>query len=310
MNKELIVDLVKRLPQGTVSRAWGWLARRKHPKPGIAALKRVFVAATGINMEEAGAPITHYASLEDLFVRRLRPGARRVDNTLRSVASPVDGKVGMCGVVDAGTLLQVKGRSYSLGRLLGDDEEAARFEGGSYATFYLSPRDYHRIHAPVAGKISDATLIPGGLLPVFPEALGRVDELFARNERFITYLDSPDVGRVAIVKVGATLVGRISVAYDPHVWTNRRGQKRMQRLHYELPHLVQKGGDIGAFELGSTVVMVCEPNRVAFSDIEPGVTIRMGQRIGFIQGQSTEPSRSRTRSPGRRPPRTKSKSKS
>lgn len=277
----IVVDVTKRLPQALVSRAWGWLARRKHPRLGVTLLKRTFVAATGIDMSEAQGDIGDYPTLEDLFVRHLRPGARRIEPQPDAVASPVDGTVGEVGIVENDTLLQVKGRTYRLSRLLDDAEEAKRFEGGPYATLYLAPHDYHRIHAPVSGSISQAALVPGALMPVFREALERVDELFARNERIVTYIDSASAGRVAVVKVGATLVGRISVAYDEGVHTNVKGQTR-GALSYDPPRAIQKGGELGAFELGSTVILVGEREGLRLDDLTPGQKIKMGQRIGTI----------------------------
>ena len=281
MNREVVVDIVERLPQAAISRAWGWIARRRYPKVGVDALKRVFVAATGIDLTEAQEDIGDFDCLEDLFVRRLRPGVRRVEPDASAVVSPVDAMIGACGRVQDDTLFQVKGRSYRLSRLLDDAENAKRFEGGPYATFYLSPRDYHRIHAPVSGVVKEARVVPGGLLPVFPEALEKVDELFARNERIITYIDTTHAGRIAVVKVGATLVGRISLSYDLAVHTNQPGQSR-RTLHYDPPHLIQKGADLGAFELGSTVVLIGENGRVDFDGIHPGSSTRMGLRIGSV----------------------------
>lgn len=281
LQSAFVVDLTQRLPQAVVSRAWGWLARRKHPKIGVALLKRTFVKATGIDMSEAQEPIGSYATLEDLFVRHLKNGARRIEPQPDAVVSPVDGTVGEVGDIEDDTLLQVKGRTYRLSRLLDDEEQAKRFEGGAYATLYLAPHDYHRIHAPVSGSISQATLVPGALMPVFREALERIDELFARNERIVTYIDNKSCGRVAVVKVGATLVGRISVAYDDAVHTNVKGQPRAA-LSYDPPHAIQKGAELGAFELGSTVIIVCEPGRISLEELVPGRKVKMGQRIGSI----------------------------
>lgn len=281
MKKDWVVDVVARLPQGVVSRGWGWLARQRAPRPGIALAKRVFVRATGVDLDEAAEPIEAYDCLESLFVRRLKAGARPIDRDPHSVVSPVDARVGACGTVEQGTLLQAKGRAYSLARLLDDEAMAARFEGGSYMTLYLSPRDYHRIHAPVAGAVAEAVLVPGSLMPVFDEAVAKVDELFARNERLTTYVDHADAGRVAVVKVGATLVGRITAAYDPDLATNQVGQLR-RRISYSPARHLEKGGELGAFELGSTVVLVTEPRRVVLDTLAPGSSVRVGQRIGTI----------------------------
>ena len=283
MNRSYVVGFVDRIPQALVSRMWGWLARRKHPKVCVHLLKSVFVKATGINMQEAADPaIGSYPCLEDLFVRSLKQGARRVEPDPTALVSPVDGRVGAAGTIEDGTMFQVKGRSYKLADLLYDEKEAARYEGGPYVTLYLSPKDYHLIHAPASGVVAEASLIPGALMPVFPEALERVDALFARNERLITYLDSADAGRLAVVKVGATLVGRISVPYDPDLQTNRKGQNQ-QVYKYDPAHLIQKGAHLGSFELGSTVVLVGEKGRVTLEGLVEGAAVRMGQRIGTIQ---------------------------
>jgi phosphatidylserine decarboxylase len=281
MDKRWVVDVVERLPQAALSRAWGWLARRKRPRLGVSLLKRVFVAAAGIDMAEANKPLREYVTLEDLFVRRLKSGARRIDLDPTALVSPADGRVGCCGRIHDGTLLQVKGRSYSVAALLADSDVARRFEGGDYLTIYLSPRDYHRVHAPVSGVVAAATILPGSLLPVFPDAVQSVDELFARNERLVTYLDSVDAGRLAVVKVGATLVGRITVTYDTEVHTNHRRAVR-QDLTYDPPRSLAKGAELGAFELGSTVVLLAEPGRVRFLRFEPGSLVRMGQRLGTV----------------------------
>jgi phosphatidylserine decarboxylase len=290
----LMVDVTQRLPQAVVSRAWGWLARRKHPKLAVSLLKRTFVKTVGIDLAEAGRDIGSYATLEELFVRHLKPGARRVEPRPDALVSPVDGTVGEVGIVSDDTCMQVKGRHYRLSRLLDDEDEARRFEGGSYATLYLAPHDYHRVHAPVSGSIAKAVLIPGALMPVFRESLNRIDELFARNERLISYIDSPAAGRVAVVKVGATLVGRISLVYDSAIATNVKGQTR-RSLSYDPPHAVQKGGELGAFELGSTVILVGEAGRLTLEGFTPGEHVKMGQRVGTIAARSSTSAVRRTR---------------
>jgi phosphatidylserine decarboxylase len=281
VKREWLVDVVARLPQGVLSRAWGWLARRQHPQVGVAMLKKAFASGVGIDLSEATAQMDSYPSLEALFVRKLRPGTRPIAADALAVVSPVDALVGATGCVSAGTLLQIKGRTYSLARLLGDEAEAARYEGGAYATFYLAPKDYHRIHAPVSGQVREAHLIPGALMPVFEESLRKVDELFARNERLITFLDTPKNGRVAVVKVGATLVGRITVNYDANLIGNvQRSQDR--HVTYDPPKIINKGGELGAFELGSTVVLVAERGQVQWADLDFGQRVLVGQCIGSM----------------------------
>ena len=282
MRRGWLVEVIAWLPQGPLSRAWGWLARRQRPRLAVAALKYVFVRATGIDMAEADAPLASYPSLMALFVRQLRPGSHQVDGRPGVLVSPVDGTVGTCGTVQAGTCLQIKGRSYLLEDLLGSATAAARYEGGSYATIYLAPRDYHRIHAPAAGEVREATWIPGGLMPVFPESLARVPALFARNERIVTYLDTPAAGRLAIVKVGATLVGCIHLAYDPSIASNQAGQHTPRLLCYAPPRPLARGAELGTFCLGSTVVLFAEAGAAVLSPPLLGSPIRMGQALGHI----------------------------
>ncbi|MEM6732973.1 MAG: archaetidylserine decarboxylase [Myxococcota bacterium] len=307
MNREWVVDVVARLPQGLVSRAWGWVARRRHPRAGVEALKRTFVAATGIDMREAAEPIGSYQTLEELFTRTLKSGSRRVDPEPHAVVCPVDGAVGACGVVREGIALQVKGRSYPVAKLLGSAAEASRYEGGYYATFYLSPKDYHRIHSPLAGTVSHARVIPGSLMPVFHESLSRVDELFARNERLITYVDHEQAGRVAVVKVGATLVGRICVIYAASLRSNDPKVERLER-EYSPPIRVYKGGELGAFELGSTVVLFFEKDAIRPSPIEAGESVRLGERIGTLRAAKSEKASPAEESAKKAPPKKSSAS--
>ncbi|MEO1173074.1 MAG: archaetidylserine decarboxylase, partial [Myxococcota bacterium] len=285
MNRDWIVDVVARLPAGTLSRAWGWLARRRSPKLGVSVLKRSFVAATGINMRESAEPIESFSTLEELFTRSLKPGLRRVDPAPSSVVCPVDGTMGTSGTISDGTALQLKGRSYSVARLLGSESDAADFEGGAYMTFYLSPKDYHRIHSPVAGAVTRARVIPGSLMPVFAEAVEKVDELFARNERLVTFLEHETAGRIAVVKVGATLVGRISVTYDDTLRSNDRSVTRYERS-YDPPESIAKAGELGAFELGSTVVLLFEPDSVKAEVLPAGSRVRLGEKIASVKARA------------------------
>lgn len=276
-----LADMVRCLPQGLISRGWGFLAEQEHPRWFADAFKKIFVRLSGIEMDEATHGIESYSSLAKLFVRELQPGCRPLSEGMQDLVSPVDGKVGALGKVLKGEAFQVKGKHYSVAELLGiSAQEAEIYEGGAFATLYLAPHNYHRIHAPAAGKIHEARLIPGGLFPVFPDALDRIDRLFARNERVISFLDTPH-GRIAVVKVGATLVGRISLAYDPKVSTNVRGQTR-QHLRYDLGIDVAAGDQLGAFHLGSTVVLIGEKNAWQPDAWALGSVVRMGMRFGSL----------------------------
>jgi phosphatidylserine decarboxylase len=169
---------------------------------------------------------------------------------------------------------------YTVRGLLADPVEARSFEGGAYACIYLAPRDYHRIHAPVKGRILGYRHIPGAFFPVNPLSVRNVAGLFSINERLVTYLDS-DVGRVAVVKVAATGVGHITLSYDREVHTHRKGAdgKHGSARKYGQPRPVGAGEELGMFHLGSTVILLFEPGRVEI-DGAPGEAVQVGRRIG------------------------------
>lgn len=276
--------LLGRLPQGALSRGFGRIADVPLPPRLRRPVLRGFARAVGIDLSEAEHPPEAYPTLGAFFVRRLRSDARSWPADEGAAGSPVDGIVGRLGPVRGGRAIQAKGRDYAVADLLDDPEALARYDGGSFLTLYLSPRHYHRIHAPTAGEIALARHVPGGLLPVNAPAVASLPDLFARNERLVCYLDGP-LGRIALVAVGAFNVGRISAAFDgawgsPAV-TNRRGA-RAETRRYEPPIVVARGEEVMAFHLGSTVVCLLEPGRARLSDgLEPGREIRLGD---FIAG--------------------------
>ena len=231
-----------------------------------------------MDLSEAADPIRAYRSLDDLFVRRLRQGARSWPDDPAVPGSPVDGIVGQRGAITEGRLVQAKGREYSAAELLDDRELAARFEGGTFVTLYLAPRHYHRIHAPVSGRIGRARHVPGRLLPVNTPAVRLVDRLFPRNERLTVLIDG-DVGAVAVVAVGAFNVGRITADFDPRLVTNRRGARAETRI-YHPPAEVRRGDGLMAFHLGSTVVLLFERALRPDGAVVPGADIRLGAALG------------------------------
>lgn len=238
---------------------------------------RAFARAVGANLDECELELSAYESLGEFFTRGLRAGARTIDADPRSIISPCDGVVAALGTAAAGALVQAKGRNYRLADLVADDELAALLEGGAYTTIYLSPRDYHRVHAPVAGRIESYDYVPGYLWPVNPRIANRRDGLLARNERVVIRLNSPEVGHVAVVMVGAAGVGNIRLARGPDSAALRG---RGERHRVELRDLtVKRGDELGAFRLGSTVVLVFEPGRAELAG-EVGQAIQFGQRIG------------------------------
>jgi phosphatidylserine decarboxylase len=276
---------LRRLPQGALSRGFGALADVPLPRVLRPAVLGGFARAVGIDLSEAERPLAEYGSLNDFFVRRLKPGLRGWPADAAVAGSPVDGVVGQLGSVRDGQLLQAKGRWYSVADLLDDPEQAARYHGGSFATIYLSPRHYHRIHTPLGGEIRLARHVPGALLPVNAPAVAHVADLFARNERLVCYIDSEAMGRVALVAVGAYNVGRISAAFDAG-WgeagrgsvTNRRGAAAETRS-YAPGVPVRQGDEVMAFHLGSTVVLLWEPGARLAEGLAPGRELRLGTPI-------------------------------
>ncbi len=296
----LLIALLRRLPQGALSRGWGWWAAIRWPRPLQALVNRSFARLVGVDLTEAEHPPEHYPSLSAFFVRRLAEGRREWPSDLRLPGSPVDGVVGACGRLEDGMALQAKGVTYGVHELLaGPEREGADmpFREGYFVTIYLSPRHYHRIHAPMDGAITAARAVPGRLLPVNLPAVHSVRDLFPRNERLVVLFEGegraegdPFAGRGAIVAVGAYNVGRISAAFDPD-WaggahagvTNLRERRVAEGRSYRPPLRMRRGEELMAFHLGSTVVLLLEGNPDTLPALHPelreGREIRMGTAL-------------------------------
>lgn len=283
--------LLARLPQGALSRGFGRLADVQLAPALREPVLGTFARIVGVDLSEVELPLERYPTLNEFFVRRLRPGTRDWPDEPEVLASPVDGATGQVGRISGGRVLQAKGRWYSVADLIGDAEEARRYEGGSFITLYLSPKDYHRIHAPVGGKIPYARHIPGALLPVNAPAVAHVPDLFPRNERLLCAIDG-DLGRVTVVAVGAYNVGRISAAFDAdwHApegetrWVTNRRRGEAVRHDYNPPLAIGQGDDLMAFHLGSTVVLLLEPGRC---ELEPTIGPERAVRLGMELGRGT-----------------------
>lgn len=278
MLDRLLILLLAALPKHLLSRAAGFLASRSVPVSWRASVYRGYSRVFGAKPEEAALPLDAYPTLNAFFTRALKPGLRPVARD--AVVSPVDAAVGAYGVVAQDTLLQAKGRTYSLSALLGDRTLAERFDGGTYTTLYLSPKDYHRIHVPVDGSITRAMYIPGALWPVNVAAVTHVPDLFAVNERLVITIECGGGGAVAMVAVGATMVGMTRVIFDDLHTNAKRGV--VQDRRYSPAIAVQAGGALGHFEFGSTVILVCSRDCGAIDALKPGDTVRMGQRLGGL----------------------------
>lgn len=239
----------------------------------------------GVDFNEVRDPLASFPSLQDFFVRHLKDGARPVDGAADALVSPCDGAWGQAGSVEKGQVLQVKGRPYSLAELLGSAEEAEAFEGGRFATLYLSPKDYHRFHTPCRATLARVRYLPGGLWPVNRAGVELVDSLFARNERICAFFDVDEpgyTGRFCLVAVGATMVGKIRLSFDS-MESNLGGRRRRQERSYGGGELTfERCAEWGRFHFGSTLVLVATPGTLAL-DVEPrGTVLRLGRRIGSL----------------------------
>jgi len=282
-------------PTGVYSTLVGWGARTPVPKALRRALLGAFARFVGADVAEAELGLDHYASVGDFFARRLRTGARAVAASSDAVIAPCDGAVAAAGRIEDGTLLQAKGRSFSLAALLADEAAAAALLGGSYAVIYLSPRDYHRVHTPVDAELTAYDYLPGSRWPVSPRWSERVPGLLARNERVAMHLVT-EAGPAAVVMVAAAGVGNIWLSHlhngeagaqNGHAGgdTRRfRGDGEHRRIDLAPPAALARGDELGAFLLGSTVVLVLPPgSRI---DLAAGDSVRFGQRIGGLdEGQ-------------------------
>ena len=273
------IAAMRLVPKNALSRAVGAATRVALP-PGLGRrVMGAFARRYGIDLSEC-ADLGSFRTFGEFFARPLRPGLRPVAPGDTVLVSPVDAVVSEVGTAVDGRLIQAKGIEYTAGALLGDAALGRRLAGGAYATLYLSPRDYHRIHFPLGGRVTGWRYVPGRLWPVNPASVRNVPGLFSVNERLVTLLDSP-LGLVAIVAVGATVVGRVHATYDPAIpVTNRAGAAPGGR-DYATPIPVAKGQELGAFEMGSTVILLLEPGRAELSpSLAPGLPVRVGQPIG------------------------------
>jgi len=264
-------------PKQALTRFAGWVAGARGGA-ATTALIRWFVRRYGVNMAEAGqADPAAYASFNEFFTRALRPGVRPLATA--ELLCPVDGAISQFGAIEGGRIFQAKGHDYSATALLGGDGAlAAHFHGGHFATLYLSPRDYHRIHMPCAGRLLRMIHVPGDLFSVNPTTARGVPGLFARNERVVCVFDAQP-GPWVMVLVGATIVGSMATVWHGVVNPPRPGTVRewaYQDQAIDLP----RGAEMGRFLLGSTVVMLFPAGPLRFNAAwAPGGAIQMGQAM-------------------------------
>ena len=262
-------------PKQALTNFAGWVASKERGALTTWIVRR-FVAKYGVDMAEAlDSDIASYRSFNDFFTRALRPGVRPIAEA--DLVCPVDGAISQFGPIEGDQIFQAKGHSYSTTALVGGDAALAeRFKHGSFATLYLSPRDYHRIHMPCDGRLMRMTYVPGDLFSVNPTTARGVPGLFARNERVVCVFESAR-GPFVLVLVGATIVGSMATVWHGVVNPPRPGEIR--EWHYDDQQVVlKKGEEMGRFLLGSTVVLLFPSPALSFNpDWAPARSIRLGE---------------------------------
>jgi phosphatidylserine decarboxylase len=240
---------------------------------------RAYCRAYSVDLADYEVPVGGYPTFDAFFTRRLKPGLRPLDPEPDALLSPADGRIEDMGIIEEGARLTIKSQTYSVAELLADRWAASLYAGGQFAVVYLSPRDYHRVHAPVNGRVRAVRHVPGSLFPVNQIGLQYIPRLFARNERVVVEQNSPVLGSVTSVMVGAIGVGRISLAFDSQLVTNS-GRAFGERIYLdkEGPTL-ERGAELGTFHLGSTVILFTGPGAGLVPALRAGQRVRMGEAV-------------------------------
>ena len=280
---DLFVALQRILPKHSLSRAIASVAESKRPwlknKLITAAIK-----AFNINMAEAETEnLDDYENFNAFFTRQLKAGVRPIDSGGSTIISPADGAISQAGPINKNRILQAKGIDYSVSRLVGNSVQAQAYDNGSFATIYLSPKDYHRVHMPIAGKLLSSRYIPGELFSVNDQTAQALPGLFARNERLVCEFECAEIGRFSLIFVGAMLVAGIET-----VWSGfeQPGSGAVRETDYSGDSInFAKGDEIGRFKFGSTVILLFPQQAIEWSEkIEPYAVVKMGQAIADKKG--------------------------
>ncbi|KRI57794.1 archaetidylserine decarboxylase [Acinetobacter baumannii] len=274
LKKELFIKAQNLVPQHQLSRVVGKVAASENPILKAAVI-HAFKTKYGIDLSiaEQGNALK-YKSFNDFFTRALKDGVRLVDENPDSIVSPADGAISQIGKITAGEVFQAKGQSFSVEKLIGDPQLAQPFHDGEFATVYLSPRDYHRVHMPFAGTLTETLYVPGELFSVNQVTAENVPGLFARNERMVCLFDT-ELGRMAVVLVGAMIVAGIETVATGKV----KPSGRIELQHHQLK--LEKGAELGRFYLGSTAVILFEKDKIEWEQrFKAESVVVMGERMG------------------------------
>ncbi|MFV5312241.1 archaetidylserine decarboxylase [Acinetobacter schindleri] len=274
LKQQLFIQAQKVVPQHRLSRVVGKIAASENPVVKTAVIS-AFKAKYGIDMsiaEQTNA--LKFKSFNDFFTRGLRTGVRAVDADQGSIVSPADGAISQLGKIENGDVFQAKGQKFTVENLIADPQLAQPFKNGKFATVYLSPRDYHRVHMPFAGTLTETLYVPGELFSVNQTTAENIPGLFARNERMVCLFDT-ELGRMAVVLVGAMIVAGIETVATGKVKPSGRIELNQHNLFLE------KGAELGRFYLGSTAVILFEENKMQWDEkFKANSTVLMGEALG------------------------------
>jgi len=274
LKQQLFIQAQKVVPQHRLSRVVGKIAASENPIVKTAVIA-AFKTKYGIDMsiaEQTNA--LKFKSFNDFFTRGLRTGVRAVDADSTAIVSPADGAISQLGKIENGDVFQAKGQKFTVENLIADPQLAEPFKNGEFATVYLSPRDYHRVHMPFAGTLTETLYVPGELFSVNQTTAENIPGLFARNERMVCLFDT-ELGRMAVVLVGAMIVAGIETVATGKVKPSGRIELNQHNLFLE------KGDELGRFYLGSTAVILFEENKMQWDEkFKANSTVLMGEALG------------------------------
>ncbi|WP_019838072.1 archaetidylserine decarboxylase [Acinetobacter towneri] len=276
LKKQIFIQAQRVVPQHQLSRVVGKLAASEHPVLKNAVIT-AFKAQYGIDMslaEQSNA--LKYKSFNEFFTRSLKQGVREIDSNPNSIVSPADGAISQLGKIENGAVFQAKGQQFTVENLIADPQLAEPFKNGQFATVYLSPRDYHRVHMPFAGTLTETLYVPGELFSVNQTTAENIPGLFARNERMVCLFDT-ELGRMAVVLVGAMIVAGIETVATGKVKPSGRLELNQHQLFLE------KGAELGRFYLGSTAIVLFEENKMQWdAEFKANSVVEMGKKLGVL----------------------------
>lgn len=274
LKKQLFIQAQRVVPQHQLSRVVGKLAASEHPMIKNTVIQ-AFKAQYGIDMsiaEQSNA--LKFKSFNEFFTRSLKQGVRQIDTDPHSIVSPADGAISQLGKIEEGDIFQAKGQSFSVEKLIADPQLAEPFKNGHFATVYLSPKDYHRVHMPFAGTLTETLYVPGELFSVNQTTAENIPGLFARNERMVCLFDT-ELGRMAVVLVGAMIVAGIETVATGKVKPTGHLELNQHNLFLE------KGAELGRFYLGSTAVILFEKDKMQWDAMfKANSVVVMGEALG------------------------------